>query len=120
MSPRDALDRTLADIAARDAQWRTFTALHDAAGAHRELDRALASGGALQGLAVGVKDIFDTAGLPTGYGSPIHVGHQPRSDATIVQAIRRAGGVVIGKTTTTEFAFLNPTHTLNPNAPGHT
>ena len=120
MTPREALDRALADIAARDAQWRTFAAVHDAACAQRELDRALADGGALQGLAVGVKDIFDTAGLPTGYGSPLYADHQPRSDAAIVQAIRRAGGVVVGKTTTTEFAFLKPTQTLNPNAPGHT
>ena len=120
MTPHQALDGTLADIAARDAQWRTFEAVHSAAGAQRELDRALAGGGPLQGLAVGVKDIFDTAGLPTCYGSPIHAGHQPRSDAAIVQAIRRAGGVAVGKTTTTEFAFLNPTRTLNPNAPGHT
>jgi len=120
MTPREALHRTLADIAAGDAQWRSFSAVHDAAGAMRELDRALAHGGALQGIAVGVKDIFDTAGLPTSYGSPIYAGHQPRNDAAIVQAIRRAGGVVVGKTTTTEFAFLNPTDTLNPNAPGHT
>jgi Asp-tRNA(Asn)/Glu-tRNA(Gln) amidotransferase A subunit family amidase len=67
-----------------------------------------------------VKDIFDTAGLPTCYGSTIYMRHQPRSDAAIVQSIRRAGGAVVGKTTTTEFAFLDPTRTLNPNAPGHT
>jgi Asp-tRNA(Asn)/Glu-tRNA(Gln) amidotransferase A subunit family amidase len=120
MTARETLDRTLADIASRDAQWRTFVAVHDAAAAQRELDRALAGGGALQGLPVGLKDIFDTAALPAAYGSPIYAGHQPRSDAAIVQAIRRAGGVVVGKTSTTEFAFLNPTATLNPNAPGHT
>lgn len=120
MTPQQTLDRTLADIAARDAQWRTFTAVLDAPAAQRELARALAGGGALQGLPVGVKDIFDTAGLPTGYGSPLYAGHQPRHDAAIVQAIRRAGGVVVGKTTTTEFAFLHPTQTLNPNAAGHT
>jgi Asp-tRNA(Asn)/Glu-tRNA(Gln) amidotransferase A subunit family amidase len=120
MTARETLDRTLADIASRDAQWRTFVAVHDAAAAQRELDRALAGGGALQGLPVGLKDIFDTAALPAAYGSPIYAGHQPRSDAAIVQAIRRAGGVVVGKTSTTEFAYLNPTATLNPNAPGHT
>ncbi|MGZ5180200.1 MAG: amidase [Ramlibacter sp.] len=118
-APQD-LARTLADIAARDAQWHSFVAVHDAAGAQRELDRALATGGALQGVAVGIKDIFDTVSLPTAYGSPIYAGHQPRSDAAIVQAVRRAGGAVVGKTTTTEFAFLHPTGTLNPNAPGHT
>jgi Asp-tRNA(Asn)/Glu-tRNA(Gln) amidotransferase A subunit family amidase len=120
MSAQDRLQRTLADIAARDGELRSFVAVHDAAGVARELDRALARGGALQGLAVGVKDIFDTATLPTGYGSPLYRGHQPRSDAAIVQAVRRAGGVVIGKTSTTEFAFLNPTDTRNPIASGRT
>jgi Asp-tRNA(Asn)/Glu-tRNA(Gln) amidotransferase A subunit family amidase len=117
---RERLARTLADIAARDGELQSFVAVHDAASAERELARALAHGGALAGLPVGVKDIFDTATLPTGYGSPLYAGHQPRSDAAIVQAIRRAGGVVVGKTSTTEFAFLNPTATRNPNAPGHT
>ncbi|WP_427911642.1 amidase [Ramlibacter sp. MMS24-I3-19] len=120
MNPQDTLQRTLADIAARDGQWRTFTAVLDAQAARRELQRALAGGGSLQGLPVGVKDIFDTAALPTAYGSALYAGHQPPQDAAIVQAIRRAGGVMVGKTSTTEFAFLNPTQTLNPNAPGHT
>jgi Asp-tRNA(Asn)/Glu-tRNA(Gln) amidotransferase A subunit family amidase len=119
-SPADTLLATLAGIARHDGELRAFVAVHDAAGAQRELDRALAHGGALQGIAVGVKDIFDTAALPTAYGSPVFAGHQPRNDAAIVQAIRRAGGAVVGKTSTTEFAFLNPTPTRNPNAPGHT
>lgn len=120
MSAQDRLKLALAGIAAGDGDLRSFVAVHDAAGAGRELDRALAHGGALQGLAVGVKDIFDTATLPTSYGSSIYRGHQPRSDAAIVQAVRRAGGVVVGKTSTTEFAFLNPTDTRNPNAQGRT
>lgn len=120
MSAREGIQRTLADIAARDRELRSFVALHDEAAAAKELDRALAHGGALRGLPVGVKDIFDTAGLPTSYGSPLYRGHQPRYDAAIVQAVRRAGGVVVGKTSTTEFAFLNPTETHNPNAPGRT
>lgn len=120
MTAQDTLERTLADIAQRDAEWRAFTAVLDAPAAQRELARALAAGGALQGLAVGVKDIFDTAALPTSYGSALYAGHQPRQDAAIVQAIRRAGGAVIGKTTTTEFAFLHPTQTRNPNAAGRT
>ena len=120
MSARQGLEQVLAAIAARDGELRSFVAVHDAAGAARELDRALAHGGALQGLAVGVKDIFDTATLPTSYGSPLYRGHQPRNDAAIVQAVRRAGGVVVGKTSTTEFAFLNPTDTRNPNAEGRT
>ena len=120
MSARQGIEQTLAAIAARDGQLRSFVAVHDAAAAARELDRALAHGGALQGLAVGVKDIFDTATLPTSYGSPLYRGHQPRNDAAIVQAVRRAGGVVVGKTSTTEFAFLNPAETRNPNAEGRT
>lgn len=120
MSARQGLEQVLAAIAARDGELRSFVAVHDAATAARELDRALAHGGALQGLAVGVKDIFDTATLPTAYGSPLYRGHQPRNDAAIVQAVRRAGGVVVGKTSTTEFAFLNPTDTRNPNAEGRT
>ena len=120
MSAQDRLKLALAGIAAGDGELRSFVAVQDAAGASRELDRALAHGGALQGLAVGVKDIFDTATLPTSYGSAIYRGHQPRSDAAIVQAVRRAGGVVVGKTSTTEFAFLNPTDTRNPNAGGRT
>ncbi|MBK0392837.1 amidase [Ramlibacter algicola] len=120
MSARDDLQRTLADIAARDGGLKSFVAVHDTAGAQRELDRALAHRGALQGLAVGVKDIFDTAALPSQYGSALFAGHQPRLDAAIVQAVRRAGGVVVGKTATTEFAFLNPAPTLNPNAAGRT
>lgn len=119
-TPADTLRATLASIATRDHELHAFVALHDGAGAQRELDRAIAHGGALHGLPVGVKDIFDSATLPTAYGSPIYARHQPRCDAAIVQAIRRAGGAVVGKTSTTEFAFLNPTPTLNPNAPGRT
>jgi Asp-tRNA(Asn)/Glu-tRNA(Gln) amidotransferase A subunit family amidase len=116
----ERIERTLADIRARDGELRSFVALHDDSGARQELDRALAYGGALVGLPVGVKDIFDTAPLPTAYGSSLYEGFQPCCDAAIVQAIRRAGGVVVGKTSTTEFAFLNPTRTINPNAAGRT
>ena len=119
MTAAGALARTLADLPQRD-EWRSFVAVHDAAGAEREWQRATARGGSLQGLPVGVKDIFDTATLPTGYGSALYAGHRPRHDAAIVQALRRAGGVLAGKTSTTEFAFLHPTDTLNPRAPGRT
>ena len=76
--------------------------------------------GPLQGLAVAVKDVFDTCELPTSYGSPLYAGAAARSDAAMVSAIRRAGGLVIAKSSTTEFAFLHPTATRNPNAPGRT
>lgn len=120
------LVETLARIQAEDATLGAFTAVLDLPTALAELKQMQQVGlGPLQGLTVGVKDIVDTANLPTRYGSALYcVGttaeQTPRIDAPIVGAIRRAGGLVIGKTSTTEFAFLNPTKTLNPNAPGRT
>lgn len=73
--------------------------------------------GTLQGAAVAVKDIFDTGHLPSEYGSAIYRGHRPFSPSAVVQSIERAGGVVIGKSVTTEFAFLEPPPTRNPRAP---
>lgn len=71
--------------------------------------------GPLSGIAVGVKDIFDTYDLPTEYGSEIYQDHQPKVDAGIVAMLRAKGASIIGKTTTTEFAFFKPTITQNPN-----
>lgn len=114
-------DDTLARIGAQEAALGAFTALLPRDVARREAATAqLERRGPLHGLPVAVKDIVDTAALPTAYGSPIHAGHRPRSDAALVGAIRRAGGVVIGKTTSTEFAYLHPTATRNPNAAGRT
>ena len=76
-----------------------------------------ASEGPLSGIAVGVKDIIDTADLPTGMGSAIYDGNQPRADAPIVMALKAAGATVAGKTQTTAFAFLDPAPTRNPHDP---
>jgi hypothetical protein len=76
--------------------------------------------GPLHGLPVGVKDIIDTADLPTGYGSPIWRGHRPARDAACVALVRAAGGVILGKTVTTEFAYFTPGRTANPHDLGHT
>ncbi|MEO0620723.1 MAG: amidase [Pseudomonadota bacterium] len=76
--------------------------------------------GPLWGLPVAVKDIFDTADLPTSYGSPIHAGHRPARDAACVARLRAAGAVVLGKTVTTEFAFLHAGVTRNPLDPTRT
>ena len=62
----------------------------------------------------GVKDIIDTFDMPTGYGSPIYAGHRPRRDAACVALGRKAGGVVMGKTVTAEFAVNYPGKTRNP------
>ncbi len=126
MTAADMLAETLARIAAEDVTLGAFTALLDLPAALGQLKQLQTTGmGPLQGLPIGVKDIFDTADLPTRYGSALYssgsqTDQTPRVDAAMIGAIRRAGGLVIGKTSTTEFAFLNPTKTLNPNAPGRT
>jgi len=107
----------LAGLRAADAGLHAFSALLDEGAAEQQ---AGVLQGPLAGQWIAVKDIFDTADLPTGYGSPIYAGHQPASDAAIVGIVRRAGGLVIGKSETTEFAFLEPAPTRNPAAPGCT
>ncbi len=106
-------------IAAREAVLRAFSVMAEPA--------ATAAGqappgaeGPLHGLPVGVKDVLDTADLPTAYGSPIWEGWRPRADAASVAAARAAGAVVIGKTVTTEFATRQPGPTTNPHDPAHT
>jgi Asp-tRNA(Asn)/Glu-tRNA(Gln) amidotransferase A subunit family amidase len=76
--------------------------------------------GPLHGVPVGVKDIIDTADLPTQHGSPIFAGHRPATDAACVAALRAAGAIVLGKTATTEFAAYEPTATTNPHDPART
>lgn len=95
----------------------------DAAGALRRaraLDRAGRSVGPLHGIPVGVKDIIDTADMPTEYGSGIYRMHRPAHDAVCVARLRAAGAVIIGKTKTSEFAYLSPADTRNPHNIRHT
>jgi Asp-tRNA(Asn)/Glu-tRNA(Gln) amidotransferase A subunit family amidase len=74
-----------------------------------------AASGPLGGLPVVVKDIFDTHDLATAYGSPIHAGHRPASDAAIVTMLRRRGGALLGKSVTCELAYMSPAATRNPS-----
>ena len=85
----------------------------------RALDRAPARG-PLHGVPIGVKDIIDTADLPTEMGSPIYRGHRPTSDAACVALTRAAGAVILGKTVTCEFAGMAPGATTNPHNVAHT
>lgn len=108
---------TLATIRAADVDLKAFSALRGDDDAWQATQQLV---GPLAGQWVAVKDIFDTADLPTSYGSPIYAGHQPAFDAAMVSILRRSGALVIGKSTTTEFAFLHPAATLNQAAPGCT
>jgi Asp-tRNA(Asn)/Glu-tRNA(Gln) amidotransferase A subunit family amidase len=78
------------------------------------------SAGPLRGIAVGIKDVIDTADFPTEMGAKIYRGWQPRSDAPVVAALKQAGASIAGKTTTTAFASSDPTATLNPRNTDHT
>lgn len=113
---RACLDR----IAAREsdvAAWQCIDEAHALAQA-RQLDRAPAP--PLYGVPIGIKDIIDTADLPTEYGSPIFRSHRPGRDAACVAALRESGAVILGKTVTTELAYFTPGKTRNPNNLAHT
>ena len=71
--------------------------------------------GSLHGIPVGIKDIFDVAGLPCEYGSALHTGRVPENDCTVVSKLREAGAVIMGKTVTAEFAVRTPGATVNPH-----
>jgi Asp-tRNA(Asn)/Glu-tRNA(Gln) amidotransferase A subunit family amidase len=86
----------------------------------RDENPRAASAGPLRGIAVGIKDIIDTADFPTEMGSQIYRGWRPRADAPVVMMLKQAGATIVGKTTTTAFAANDPTATLNPHNHGHT
>lgn len=74
----------------------------------------------LHGLPVGIKDIIDVAGMPVEQGSPIFRGQKAHGDAALIASLRRAGGIPVGKTVTTELAVYHPGKTKNPHDPAHT
>ena len=74
----------------------------------------------LLGLPIGIKDIFDTADMPTAYGSALYDGHRPERDAEAVTRLKTAGALIVGKTVTTEFAYAHPGKTVNPHHTSHT
>ncbi|HEV8031184.1 MAG TPA: amidase [Stellaceae bacterium] len=97
--------------------------------AHLDREAALATArasdkdgqpGILKGVPFGIKDIFDTADMPAGYGSPIYTGCRPSFDASAVSLPRAAGAILLGKTVTTEFANRHPGATSHPKNPMHT
>lgn len=93
--------------------------------AERALEKARAAdrspgGGVIRGVPFGLKDIIDTADMPTGYGSPIYEGRRVAWNAPCVAACLAAQGVALGKTVTTEFAHRHPNQTRNPHNTDHT
>lgn len=112
LSADAAIARSLEAIGAQDKTIGAFVC-------HADNLRA-ASSGPLRGIAVGIKDIMDTADFPTEMGSPIYRGHRSRGDAAVVMLLKQAGASIVGKTTTTAFASSDPTATVNPHHHGHT
>ncbi len=115
----------LDQIAARDKDIEAWAHLDPAHALEqaRALDKQRATGkgiGPLHGLTVGIKDIIDTADMPTQHGCAAFKGRQSERDATCVAALRAAGAVILGKTVTTELATSTPNKTRNPHNSGHT
>jgi Asp-tRNA(Asn)/Glu-tRNA(Gln) amidotransferase A subunit family amidase len=119
-TPRDFLERCLADLAALEPKIGAFVNLN-LAGARSAADRATARWRAgrtlskIDGMPVGIKDIIETADMPTENGSLLFAGFRSERDAASVAALREAGAVVVGKTVTTEFAASEPRGTRNPH-----
>jgi len=118
-SPRAFLERCLDVYAAIEPEVMAFEAI-DLAGARAAADAASGRWEAghplspIDGMPLGIKDIIETGDMPTGMGSPLFADYQPRHDSASVKALREAGGLIVGKTVTTEFAATEPGKTRNP------
>jgi len=119
-SPRQLLERCLADLSALEPKIGAFVHLNinaarvaaDEASARWREGRPLSR---IDGMPVGIKDIIETADMPTEQGSPLFAGCRSERDAASVVALREAGAVILGKTVTTEFAATEPRGTRNPH-----
>ena len=127
VSASEALDAHLARIDETEPTIHAWDYLaRDNARKQAEIaDKARRQGapmGALHGVPLGVKDIFDTFDMPTQYGTPLHKDRRPREDAFAVERLRSQGAIMLGKTSTTELATYAPgvTKTRNPHNPEHT
>ena len=125
ISPVELVEALLARIDALDPRleaWETVTgerALAAARAAEAEIARTGARSKA-HGVPYGLKDIIDTAGIPTEAGSKVYAGRVPDADAHVVTMLDRAGAILLGKTVTTEFADGHPARSKNPWNPAHT
>src|SRR5262245_6188149 len=124
-TPRDFLEACLSEIEAWEPKIGAFVALNlvaARAAADRSTERWRAGKplSPIDGMPVGIKDIIETADMPTEMGSPLFAGWRSQKDAACVAALRAAGAVIVGKTVTTEFAASEPRGTRNPWNPDHT
>ena len=110
------------DLEPKVQAWQFLDEAHALAQAKaRDLDRSEGRAtGPLHGVPVGIKDIIDTADMPTEDGTVLHAGRTPDRDATVVAMLRAAGAVILGKTVTTECATYTPGKTRNPHDPDRT
>ena len=121
----EAVTDCLERIAVRDGEvlaWACLDPEHALSQA-RALDARRAEGqaiGPLHGVPIAIKDIFDTGDMPTEFGSALYRGRTPRRDAACVARLRAAGAVIMGKSVTTEFAYMTAGKTQNPHDPGRT
>jgi Asp-tRNA(Asn)/Glu-tRNA(Gln) amidotransferase A subunit family amidase len=118
-SPRDFLERCLADLDTWEPKIGAFVALNldgarAAADAATKRWRDGKPASPIDGMPVGIKDIIETHDMPTEQGSPLFAGYRTGRDAAAVAALREAGAVVVGKTVTTEFAATTARGTRNP------
>ena len=125
ISSEQLVEACLARIRATEPQvqaWQSLDEAHALTQARaRDMDRREGRPcGPLHGVPVGIKDIIDTADLPTEDGTALHAGRMPDHDATVVSALRAAGAVIMGKTVTTELATYAPGKTRNPHNFEHT
>ena len=117
LRPEDLTEAYLARIAEREPVVRAF-AWFDPNYVRKQA--ANTRPGPLHGIPIGIKDVLDTADMPSEYGSPIWKGWRPKADSAPVAWSKKAGAVVMGKTVTTEFATRKPGPTANPAGLGHT
>ncbi len=115
LAPTALLDACLDRLLAREAVVQAMAYVDPA-----QARAAVPLPGPLHGLPVGVKDVIDTADMPSEYNSAIWRGHRPRADAACVAWAKAAGAVMLGKTVTTEFATRTPGPTTNPHDPART
>ena len=111
LTPQSLLDLCLRRIAEADPDIRAWVEVNP---------QPCSADGLLRGIPFGAKDIIETRGMATEYGSPLYAGRKGERDASVVAGLRGGGAVLLGKTHTTAFASFDPAPTRNPRLAGHT